>query len=142
MRNIARLFALLLLAACGDNKPSSSTVEEIFSDVMALQMAKVNFAYRAAHPRADTIVELEKLKQLYADQITAKQQGECFLDQKDKPTIFNCIIHFEWSDFEVNGVRVPAQSGDTTIQVIQVNSKWQVHQNKPRNAVDLEMPNL
>lgn len=139
MKNMACLLFLLLLAACG--KPDSQTAEGIFTNVMALQMAKVNFAYRAAHPLADTPMSLDDLQRQYADHITAKQQGDCFHshNHKDQPEVFKCIIHFEWPKFEVNGIQVPADSGDAAIEIIKEDSEWQAYRNKPKGSTDLEI---
>ena len=87
MKNMACLLFLPLLAACGSSKPDRQTAEGIFTNVMALQMAKVNFAYRAAHPSAGTPMALDELQRHYADHITAKQQGDCFHSHNHKEQI-------------------------------------------------------
>lgn len=141
MKNMACLLFLPLLAACGSGKPDRQTAEGIFTNVMALQMAKVNFAYRAAHPSAGTPMALDELQRQYADHITAKQQGDCFHshNHKDQPEVFQCVIHFEWADFEVNGIQVPADSGDAAIEIIKEDSEWQVYRDKPKGSTDLEI---
>lgn len=141
MKNMACLLFLLLLAACGSGKPDSQTAEGIFTNVMALQMAKVNFSYRVAHPLAGTSMPLDELQRQYADHITAKQQGDCFHshNHKDQPEVFQCIIHFEWPNFEVNGIQVPADSGDAAIEIIKEDSEWQAYRNKPKGSTDLEI---
>lgn len=141
MKNMACLLFLPLLAACGSGKPDSQTAEGIFTNVMALQMAKVNFAYRAAHPLAGTSMTLDDVQRQYADHITATQQGNCFHshNHKDQPEVFQCIIHFEWPNFEVNGIQVPADSGDAAIEIIKEDSEWQAYRNKPKGSTDLEI---
>ncbi|EEZ74598.1 hypothetical protein NEILACOT_05372 [Neisseria lactamica ATCC 23970] len=113
-KSIYLLPLVSLLTACG-GEPSNSDIK----GVLAETLAQMNH-YSTGNPMAGEM--LEKIQ----SNLSVSKAGSCVKDDTEGKR-FECPISYEVGEYEINGMKVPAYTGSTTIVLVRTDSGWTAH---------------
>jgi len=107
-----------LLTACG-GEPSNSDIKGALAKTLAAQMN----IYSTADQMTGGDTNLSEIAEKIQSNLSVSKAGSCVKTDTEGKR-FECPISYEIGEYEINGMKVPANTGSTTIVLVRTDSGW------------------